>query len=127
GEFEGVDLDLLGTAAVDRGLFAAGAVDPDAAHGLGGGSQEKGAGFPMLGFGNGGAEAGFVGKRPGVGGLAGGFVGEFDAGEAAEFFVNEGQKFVWSGGVASLGAFEDLGEVAHSGADFSPKWRERAS
>ena len=94
-------------------LFAPGVIDQDAAHGLGGSTEEVRAVLPIGLLVASQPEPGFVYERSGLKRLAGGFAGHLRGGKFAQFAVNERQQLVGGLGVTLLDAIQDEGDFRH--------------
>jgi hypothetical protein len=85
GDLDFIPTHTRGASAVPGREFAAGAVDEDAAHGLGGGAEEVGAVFKALVI---EPEPCFVDEGRGLEGVAGLLARHLRAGEQAQLGIN---------------------------------------
>ena len=112
-EVESVEFDVFGAGPVAEGALASGAVDEDAAHGLGGSGEEVGAILPMGLSVRAQPEPGFVDEGGGLECLAGGFAGHLLGGHLTQLGIDEFEETLGGAGVAAADRGEDLGDVTH--------------
>src|SRR5688572_6678543 len=94
-------------------MFATGAGDEDAAHGLGGRPEKMRAVLPRLRARIHQFEPHLVHECRRLKSMAGRFGGHLVRGQASQFIVNNGQQFVRGSGIALLNSGKDVGDVAH--------------
>ncbi len=102
-----VDLEVDSTGPAAGAILAAGVIDKDQTHEVGGDAEEMGSALEVLTvlldeFGE-----GLVKQSGGLEGVTGALVAEGTAGETAEFVVNDGRKRVESGLVAIAPLLEE--------------------
>ena len=109
--------DARPAAALLRGPLAAGVLDQDAAHGLGGGREEVAAAVPVLGVGRADEpEVRLVDQGGGLEGLAGLLAGQPGGGELAQLVVDEREQLG--------GGLWVPGRAAAEAGESRPTWRE---
>jgi hypothetical protein len=88
-----LNVHTLLMTAMPNGAFAAGAINENAAHRLGGGAEEMRAILKGRGITAAQPQPGLVDEGGGLERMAGRFVGHLLRRQTAEFFVNDGEKF----------------------------------
>lgn len=106
----GADLRELATMA--DGALAAGIVNQDTPHALGGGGEEMGTVGPLRLCVTAEAQPDFVDERGGLQGLAGRFVGQLGGGECAQLVVDERQQLRGRVRIVLPDPLEDEGDFA---------------
>lgn len=97
-----------------KGLLSSGALDEDAAHGLGGGREEMLAAVPALWLMSDEPEIGFVNQSRGLQRLSGLFVGQLLCGQETQLLVDQGQKLSRGIGIPLLDGVQYAGNVTRS-------------
>ena len=106
-------------AALER-LFAASALDEDAAHGLGGSSEEVAAAVPVLGLVLiDEAEIGLVDESGGLQRLPWRFLGQPLGSQLAQLIVYQRQELLGSARIALLDGAQDLHDFLHEVKDIA--------
>src|SRR5262249_28658241 len=101
-------------AAVLAAALAAGALDEDAAHGLGGRGEEVAPALPLRGvFGAPPPQVRLVYQRGRLQGLAEPLLGPLLGGALAQLVVDQRQQLLRGGGVALLDGRQDVRHLAH--------------
>jgi Transposase DDE domain len=114
GQVDVVEAEAPPAAAPFEAALVAGAVDEDAAHGLGGGREEMPAGLPALAILSAHqAEIGFVDQGRGLKCLTALLLGQFLRCQLAQLAVNERQELLGGLGIALLDRGQDGGNIAH--------------
>ena len=113
GDLDVVRVHVLGAAAVFGGELAAGAVDEDAPHGLGGGAEEVGAVFKALVA---EPQPRLMDERGGLERVAGLLAGHLRAGELAQLGIDLREQRAGGVGFAAVDGVEEEREVGHGGA-----------
>ena len=104
------------------GLLAAGVVDEDAAHGLGGGGEEMAAAVPVRApVAADQPQVGFVDQRRGLQRLPGLLLGQPLRGQLAQFVVDQRQELLRGVRVALLDGGQDAGDVIHDRPVYSSR------
>jgi hypothetical protein len=112
GNFHTLKVHALLVAAVAQGALAAGFVNQDAAHRLGGSAEEMGAAIELwIGLAN-QPQPGFMDERGGLQGLVGRFVRHFRRRELPQFSINQWQQFIGGLGVAMFDGLKYAGYVS---------------
>jgi hypothetical protein len=107
-----------------RRRLAAGILDEDTAHGLGGGEEEVAAAGPGPGlFRVNQPQIGLMDQGRGLERLPGLFLGQLLGSQLAQFLVDQGQEFPGGGRVASFDGGQDAGNLTHR--VFSPNQGDR--
>src|SRR6266446_1558683 len=109
-----LNIHALPAAAVAKGAFAAGFLNQDAAHGLGGGGEKMRAVCKLRLFVAGQAKPSFVNQRRGLERLTRRFVGHLRRRELAQLLIHQREQFVGGVGVALLDGRQDMSDVAHA-------------
>lgn len=111
-EAGGIGADFGEIAAVADRAFAAGLVDEDAAHALGGGGEKMGAVGPARLLIAAEAEPDLVDECGRLQGLAGGFAGHLGGGEAAQLVINEREELGGGLRITLIDTLENVGNLA---------------
>ena len=110
-----LNVPALPAAAVALRLFAAGALDEDAAHGFGRRTEEMTATLELrLAVLADKSQPGFVNVRGGLQGLARHLIRHFVRGEFAEFLIDEWEQLLGSVRIAASDGVENLRAVTHA-------------
>src|SRR5204863_775691 len=108
GDVDAVEVEARPPAAALQAVLVAGAVDQDAAHGLGGGGEEVSAAVPLLRLlAADEAEVCLVNQRGGLKRLPGLLLGQFRGGELAQLVVDQRQQLGRGLRIAGLGGRQD--------------------
>jgi hypothetical protein len=114
GEIQSVKIHVFCASAMAQVMFAAGVINQDAAHRLGGGGEEMRAVLPFGLVITAEAQPGFVHQSRGLQGLPGRLPCHLLRGQLAQFLIDQGQKLVRRMRVALVNAPEDDGEFVHA-------------
>jgi hypothetical protein len=112
GDFHIFNIYALQAAAVTAGEFAAGVVNEEMAHGLGGGGEEMGAIFEGRVVAADEAQPNLMHQSGGLEGVTCGAVGHLIRRELAQLRINQRQQLIGGLGVAVLDGLKNAGHVA---------------
>ncbi len=112
GDVHVFDIHALQAAAVTAGEFAAGVVDEEMAHGLGGGGEEMGATIKGRVFAADEAHPDLMHQGGGLEGVTRRTVGHFIRRELAQFRIDQRQQLIGGLRIAVLDGLKNAGHVA---------------
>jgi hypothetical protein len=103
---------------VTAGEFAAGVVDEEMAHGLGGGGKKVGAIFERRVVPADETKPDFMHQGGGLEGVTGRVVRHFIRRQLAQFCIDQRQQFIGGPGVTALDGFQNAGNIAQTSDDY---------